>query len=128
MQLDPGTHTFPQNPQLTGSAPRLVHLPKQLAWPGRHMTGLHWPWLQNDPGPQVTPHPPQLAGLFARSTHWAPHRAGRWPRQLHLPEMHCSPLRHASPQAPQLRASPGRFTQAPLQLVSGAGHTVVQTL
>ncbi len=115
-------HVFPQKPQLFGSDPSVVHLPKQATWPGAHVMGVQTPALQKRPVGQVAPHAPQLVTLVARSTHWPLHWAGRWPRHPHLPETHWSPFGHALPQVLQLRGSVERLTQAPLQLVVCGPH------
>jgi hypothetical protein len=63
-----------------------------------------------------------LLKSLERLTHAFPHSVVPAGQPLHVPLPHVVPVGHVVVQAPQWLGSLDRFTQAPAQLVSPAGH------
>jgi hypothetical protein len=124
VQLAPAAHWLPQLPQFVLLVEVSTQRPLQsvcpVAQPEAQLPPTHWL-----PGPQRLPHAPQLRGSVEGSVHCEPHSVVP-AEHAHAPLTHAEPVGQEVLQLPQSNGSLVRSTQAPLQLVSPAPHTVVQ--
>jgi hypothetical protein len=113
--VSPPGQRVPQDPQLRGSVPVLVHAPSQLVSPPPHTQA---PLVQLPPVPHWVPHAPQSRGSVVRSTHALLQFVSPAPQVVvQAPDEQTWPVAQTTPHAPQLPGSPWVLVQTPLQRV-----------